>query len=34
MDEACGVHDEKQNAYRVFVGKPDVERPLGKPRCI
>jgi hypothetical protein len=23
---------EKRNAYRVFVGKPDGRRPLGRPR--
>jgi hypothetical protein len=24
--------EEKRNAYRILVGKPDVTRPLGKPR--
>jgi hypothetical protein len=23
---------EKRNAYRIFVGKPEVKRPLGRPR--
>jgi hypothetical protein len=23
---------EKRNAYRLLVGKPDVKRPLGRPR--
>jgi hypothetical protein len=23
---------EKRNAYRILVGKPEVKRPLGKPR--
>jgi hypothetical protein len=23
----------KRNAYRIFVGKPDGKRPLGRPRC-
>jgi hypothetical protein len=23
---------EKRNAYRIFVGKPEGKRPLGKPR--
>jgi hypothetical protein len=23
---------EKRNAYRIFVGKPEGERPLGRPR--
>jgi hypothetical protein len=34
MGQACGMHGEKQNAYRVFLGKPDVKRALGKPKCI
>jgi hypothetical protein len=24
---------EKRNAYRLFVGKPEGNRPLGRPRC-
>jgi hypothetical protein len=24
--------DEKRNAYRLLVGKPEVKRPLGRPR--
>jgi hypothetical protein len=24
---------EKRNAYRILVGKPQVKRPLGRPRC-
>jgi hypothetical protein len=24
---------EKSNAYRILVGKPEVKRPLGRPRC-
>jgi hypothetical protein len=24
---------EKRNAYRLFVGKPDGKRPLGRPGC-
>jgi hypothetical protein len=24
---------EKRNAYRILVGKPEGERPLGRPRC-
>jgi hypothetical protein len=24
---------EKRNAHRLFVGKPDGKRPLGRPRC-
>jgi hypothetical protein len=25
--------DEKRNAYRLMVGKPEGKRPLGRPRC-
>jgi hypothetical protein len=24
---------KKRNAYRIFVGKPEGKRPLGRPRC-
>jgi hypothetical protein len=24
---------EKRNVYRLLVGKPEVKRPLGRPRC-
>jgi hypothetical protein len=24
---------EKRNVYRLLVGKPEGERPLGRPRC-
>jgi hypothetical protein len=24
---------EKRNVYRLFVGKPEAKRPLGRPRC-
>jgi hypothetical protein len=24
---------KKRNAYRLLVGKPQVKRPLGRPRC-
>jgi hypothetical protein len=24
---------EKRNTYRLFVGKPEGKRPLGRPRC-
>jgi hypothetical protein len=23
----------KRNAYRIVVGKPELKRPLGRPRC-
>jgi hypothetical protein len=28
----CSFMREKRNAYRVFVGKPEGKRPLGRPR--
>jgi hypothetical protein len=27
------MNGEKRNAYRIFVGKPERKRPLGRPRC-
>jgi hypothetical protein len=32
MGPACGMHGEKRNAYRIFVGKPKGKRTLGRPR--
>jgi hypothetical protein len=32
MGGACTLAVEKRNAYRILVGKPEVERPLGRPR--
>jgi hypothetical protein len=32
MGRSCGEKGEKRNAYRLFVGKPDGKRPLGRPR--
>jgi hypothetical protein len=38
MGRACSTDEEeekkkkKKNAYRIFVGKPEGKRPLGKPR--
>jgi hypothetical protein len=29
---ACSPKGEKRNAYRLFVGKPEGKRPLGRPR--
>jgi hypothetical protein len=29
---ACSTHGEKRNACRILVGKPEGERPLGRPR--
>jgi hypothetical protein len=25
--------EENRNAYRIYVGKPEGKRPLGRPRC-
>ena len=25
--------EQTRNAYRIFVGKPEGKRPLGRPRC-
>jgi len=34
MGGACSVYggEERKGVYRVLVGKPDVKRPLGRPR--
>jgi hypothetical protein len=32
MGGECGVYGGEQRTYRVLVGKPKGERPLGKPR--
>jgi hypothetical protein len=32
MDMAFSMHEEKRNAYRIRVGKPEGKRPLGRPR--
>jgi hypothetical protein len=28
----CSTHGEARGVYRVLVGRPDVKRPLGRPR--
>jgi len=33
MGGARGTHGEKRNAYRILVGKHEVRRSLGRPRC-
>jgi hypothetical protein len=32
MGRAFGTNGAKRNAYRIFVGKPEGKRPLGRPR--
>jgi hypothetical protein len=32
MDRACSTNGENGNAYRISVGKPEGQRPLGRPR--
>jgi hypothetical protein len=33
MRWACSTNGEKRNAYSILVGKPEGNRPLGRPRC-
>jgi len=33
MGGARGTHGEKRNAWRVLVGKHEIKRALGRPRC-
>jgi hypothetical protein len=32
MGGTCSTNGEKRNAYRLFVGKPEGKRLLGRPR--
>jgi hypothetical protein len=32
MGRACSTTGEKRNVYRIFVGKPEGKRPLGRLR--
>jgi hypothetical protein len=32
MGKVCNTNEEKRNAYRILVGKPDGKRPLGRLR--
>jgi hypothetical protein len=32
MGRACCTHGEKRNVYRILVGKPQGNRPVGRPR--
>jgi hypothetical protein len=34
MCRACSTNEEKRNAYRILVGKPEGKRPLGRPRSV
>jgi hypothetical protein len=34
MGRACRTLEEKRNAYRMLVGKPERKRPLGRPTRI
>ena len=31
-DETCGIYQEKKNAYKILVGKPEVKRPPARIR--
>jgi hypothetical protein len=31
MGGACSTNGRKSNVYRIFVGKPEGKRPLGRP---
>jgi hypothetical protein len=33
MGRACSTNEEKRNANRILMVKPDGKRPLGRPRC-
>jgi hypothetical protein len=32
MSRACSTNGETKNAYRILVGKPEGNGPLGRPR--
>jgi hypothetical protein len=32
MGRECSTNEEKRNAYRIVVGKPEGKRSLGRPR--
>jgi hypothetical protein len=32
MSRACSTHAARRNACRIFVGKPEGKRPLGRPK--
>jgi hypothetical protein len=32
MGRTCSTNEGKRNAYRILVGNPEANRPLGRPR--
>jgi hypothetical protein len=32
MGRACSANEDKRNAYRILIGKPEGKTPLGRPR--
>jgi hypothetical protein len=34
VGKTCGTNREKRNVYRLLIGKPEGNRPLGRPRCM
>jgi hypothetical protein len=32
MGRTCGTYGKRRGAYRALVGKPEVRRPLGRPK--
>jgi hypothetical protein len=32
MGRACSTNGEKRNTYGILIGKPEVKRPVGRPR--
>jgi hypothetical protein len=34
MGRACSMNVEKRNTYGLLVGKPEGQRPLGRPRLV
>jgi hypothetical protein len=33
MGRACSTNGDDRNSYRILVGKSEVKKPLGRPRC-
>jgi hypothetical protein len=33
MGRACSTNGDTRFAYRILVGKPEGNKPLGRPRC-